>query len=240
MSEEQLPRHVGIIMDGNGRWAHSRGLPRIEGHRRGAERARDIIRYASDLGIEAITLYTFSMENWQRPNKEVSLLMKLLETYLDRELKELIREGVAYRSIGETWRLPESIQSLISRAERQTASNTGLKLVTALSYGGRNEIIRAVQKAISNGMKAEEITEDSFSTLLDTNGIPNPDLIIRTSGEIRLSNFLLWQSAYSELYFTQTFWPDFSRDEFLTAIKDYQKRDRRFGAVSSSEEGSAS
>lgn len=228
---EKLPKHVGIIMDGNGRWAEAHGLPRVEGHRKGAERARDIIAAASDLGIECLTLYAFSMENWQRPPDEISVLMKLLELYLKKELEEFQRLNIRYRAIGETWRLPESVQSLIRESEEATANNTGMTVVSALSYGARNELARAVRKALSSGMKAEEITEASFESLLDTAGLPPVDLIIRTSGEIRISNFLLWQSAYAELYFTNIFWPDFTKEEFMRAIDDYRMRERRFGTV---------
>ena len=229
---ELIPKHVGFIMDGNGRWASQRGLPRIEGHRKGAERARQIIRDADSLGIKAVTLYTFSMENWHRPKKEVGLLMKLLGGYLKRELSTLMEENVRFKAIGETWRLPDYIQDLIKTYEETTKENTGLTLVTAMSYGGRNEIIRAVKKAISSGMKEDEITEESFENLLDTTGIPNPDLIIRTSGEMRISNFLPWQSAYSELYFTPTLWPDFTKEELEKAIAEYRHRERRFGSIS--------
>ena len=229
---ELIPKHVGFIMDGNGRWARQRGLPRIEGHRKGAERARQIIRDADSLGIKAVTLYTFSMENWHRPKKEVGLLMKLLGGYLKRELSTLMEENVRFKAIGETWRLPDYIQNLIKTYEETTKENTGLTLVTAMSYGGRNEIIRAVKKAISSGMKEDEITEESFESLLDTSGIPNPDLIIRTSGEMRISNFLPWQSAYSELYFTPTLWPDFTKEELEKALAEYRHRERRFGSIS--------
>ncbi len=228
---DAVPTHVGFIMDGNGRWARQRRLPRIEGHRRGAERARQIIRDADSLGIKAITLYTFSMENWHRPKKEVALLMKLLEGYLKKELSTLMEENVRFKAIGETWRLPDYLRDLIQTYEETTAGNTGLTLVTALSYGGRNEIIRAVRKAIESGMAADDVTEESFDALMDTAGVPHPDLIIRTSGEMRLSNFLTWQSAYSELFFTTTLWPDFTKDELLKAIREYQQRERRFGAV---------
>ncbi|KKM83443.1 hypothetical protein LCGC14_1309400 [marine sediment metagenome] len=229
---ELIPKHVGFIMDGNGRWARKRGLPRIEGHRKGAERARQIIREADSLGIKAVTLYTFSMENWHRPKKEVGLLMKLLGGYLKRELSTLMEENVRFKAIGETWRLPDYIQDLIKTYEETTKENTGLTLVTAMSYGGRNEIIRAVKKAISSGMKEDEITEESFESLLDTSGVPHPDLIIRTSGEMRISNFLPWQSAYSELYFTPTLWPDFTKEELEKAIAEYRHRERRFGSIS--------
>ncbi len=231
-----IPKHVGFIMDGNGRWARQRGLPRIEGHRRGAERARQIIRDADSLGIKAVTLYTFSMENWHRPKKEVGLLMKLLEGYLKKELSTLMEENVRFRAIGEIWRLPDYLRDLIKTYEETTAENTGLTLVTALSYGGRNEIIRAVRKAIESGMAADEVTEESFDTLMDTAGVPHPDLIIRTSGEMRMSNFLTWQSAYSELYFTSIHWPDFSKDELVKALDEYQHRERRFGSVAGDED----
>jgi undecaprenyl diphosphate synthase len=227
----KIPTHVGIIMDGNGRWAKTRGLPRIEGHRRGAERALQIIRAAAAMDVEALTLYTFSMENWQRPPEEVSLLMKILESYLRRNLNELIKENIRFKAIGETWRLPVNIQSLIKETEEKTLHNSRLTLVAALSYGGRNEILRAASKAISVGMDPEGVTEESFSGLLDTAGLPPVDLIIRTSGEMRISNFLLWQAAYSELYFTETLWPDFTDEEFEQAIRAYGLRERRFGAV---------
>ena len=227
----RIPHHVGIIMDGNGRWAELRGLPRIEGHRRGAERSKEIIECASELGLRSLTLYAFSTENWQRPSAEVSTLMKLLEVYLKKELDRLMRDGIVFRAIGEIWRLPEHIQSVIKHAEEKTSSNNGMILVTALSYSGRNEIVRAVRKILRSGIVADALTEEVFSSFLDTAGIPPPDLIIRTSGEKRISNFLLWQAAYAELYFTETLWPDFSKDEFLLAIQDYQQRERRFGAI---------
>lgn len=231
-SGEKLPAHVGIIMDGNGRWAEARRLPRVEGHRRGADRALQIIRAAAEIGIGTLTLYTFSLENWQRPKAEVSTLMKLLEAYLRKEAEELIKGDIRFRSIGETWRLPDNIQALIRETEEKTSRNRKMTLVAALSYGGRDEILRAVQKAIESGMGAEEVTEESFARLLDTAGLEPPDLVIRTSGEKRLSNFLLWQSAYSELYFTETLWPDFTPGDFRTAINEFQMRERRFGSVS--------
>jgi undecaprenyl diphosphate synthase len=227
----RIPNHVGIIMDGNGRWAALRGLPRIEGHRRGVERSKEVIEVSTELGLKALTLYAFSTENWQRPSSEVMTLMKLLELYLKRELNGLIKNGVVFKTIGEVWRLPEQIQRIIREAEEKTSSNKGMTLVTALSYSGRNEILRAVKKMLSSGIKPEELTEEVFGSYLDTAGLPAPDLIIRTSGEMRISNFLLWQAAYSEFYFTDTLWPDFSKDEFLLAIQDYQRRERRFGAV---------
>ena len=234
LRDEKLPRHVGVIMDGNGRWAEMRGLPRFEGHRRGAERAREVIKASNSLGIEYLTLYIFSLENWQRPPGEVTMLMRLLERYLGNELQELLRDGIRFRAAGELWRLPDNIQSLLMRAEQDTVSNTGLTLVASLSYGGRNEIVRAARKAVAAGMKPEDLTEESFADLLDTAGIPDPDLVIRTSGEMRLSNFLTWQTAYSELYFTPVHWPDFTAEEFERALTSYTARDRRFGAVKKS------
>jgi undecaprenyl diphosphate synthase len=228
----RLPRHVGIIMDGNGRWANMRGLPRIEGHRRGVERSKEVIEVAGELGLKVLTLYAFSVENWQRPSSEVKTLMKLLEFYLKNELVSLMKKDIVFRTIGDIWRLPEQIQRLIREAEEKTSSNRGMTFVAALSYGGRNEILKAVKKLIYAGINPEELTEELFNSYLDTAGLPAPDLIIRTSGEMRISNFLLWQAAYSELYFTDTLWPDFTRDEFLLAIQDYQRRERRFGALS--------
>lgn len=228
----RIPRHVGIIMDGNGRWAELRGLSRIEGHRQGAERAREVIESAAELGIKVLTLYAFSTENWQRPSSEVMTLMRLLEFYLKKELAELMEKDIVFKTIGEIWRLPEDIQTLIKEAQEKTASNKGMVLVTALSYSGRNEILRAIKKILYSNVMPEELTEESFDSYLDTSGLPAPDLIIRTSGEMRISNFLLWQGAYSELYFTDTLWPDFTKEEFLLAIQDYQRRERRFGAIS--------
>ena len=228
----RMPAHVGIIMDGNGRWAELRGLPRIEGHRRGAERVREIIDTSIELGVRCLTLYAFSTENWQRPQAEVSMLMRLLELYLCNEFTTLEKKDVVFRAIGETWRLPENIQALIRKTEERTASNRGLTLVAALSYSGRNEIIRAVRKALTACTGPEALTEQNFDEYLDTSGLPQPDLIIRTSGERRLSNFLLWQAAYAELYFTDTLWPDFDREEFMLAIQDFQGRERRFGRIS--------
>ena len=227
----RIPNHVGIIMDGNGRWAELRGLPRIEGHRRGAERSKEIVDVARELGVKCLTLYVFSTENWQRPQTEVTTLMKILEIYLKNEFSGLIRKNVVFRAIGETWRLPENIQALIRETEEKSAANTGMHLVAALSYSGRNEILRAVKKIVAADVGPEEVTEDFFSSQLDTTGLPQPDLIIRTSGERRLSNFLLWQSAYAELYFTDMLWPDFDKEEFVLAIQDFQSRERRFGKV---------
>ncbi len=228
----RIPKHVGIIMDGNGRWAELRGLPRVEGHRQGAARSKEIIEAASELGIKVLTLYAFSLENWQRPTLEVKTLMRLLEFYLEKELAELMAKGVVFRTIGDIWKLPADIQILIREVMEKSVSNKGLNLVLALSYSGRDEILRAVKKVLYSGIKPEELTEETFSSCLDTAGLPSPDLIIRTSGEMRISNFLLWQGAYSELYFTDILWPDFTKEEFFLAIQHYQQRERRFGAIS--------
>lgn len=227
----RIPEHVAIIMDGNGRWAEMRGLPRIEGHKRGAERAREVISAAMEVGVNTLTLYAFSLENWQRPDDEVSTLMKLLEFYLTKEFSELIRRGIVFRTIGEVWRLPASVQALLKNMEETSSRNKGMTLVLALSYSGRNEIIRAVRKIISLGVKEEDVTEEYLGSLLDTAGMPAPDLIVRSSGEKRISNFLLWQSAYAEFYFTETLWPDFTKEEFFLALHNYQMRERRFGTV---------
>jgi undecaprenyl diphosphate synthase len=228
---DRVPGHVAVIMDGNGRWAEIRGLPRIEGHKRGAERSKEVILAAMEVGVNTLTLYAFSHENWQRPSDEVSMLMKLLELYLKKEFSELIRKGIVFRTIGETWRLPKNIQSLIHEMEEKSSGNKGMRLVLALSYGGRNEILRAVKKMLASRTKPEEVTGGLFESFLDTSGIREPDFIIRSSGEKRISNFLIWQAAYAEFYFTDTLWPDFTREEFFLAIHDYQIRERRFGAV---------
>jgi len=225
------PRHIAIIMDGNGRWARRKGLPRIEGHREGVKRVNEIIDAAIESGLEAITFYTFSMENWRRPKREVNALMSLLHKYLKSEMQRLIDKGIVFKAIGNIGMLPARIQGLLRKFEERTRDNTGLKLISALSYGGRDEIVNAVRNIMRNGVGPQDVDEALIERYLYTAGIPEPDLIIRTSGEMRLSNFLLWQSAYSELYFTETLWPDFGRDEFLRAIREYERRERRFGAL---------
>ena len=225
-------RHVALIMDGNGRWAKIKGLPRIEGHRNGVKRVNEIIDAALDQNLKAITFYTFSMENWQRPAAEVNSLMRLLSSYLKSEMERLHRKNINFRAIGNLEKLPLGVQKLLKKFEKLTKNNTGLILTSALSYGGRAEIINAAKKMIQAGLKAEDINEQVMESYLYTAGIPEPDLIIRTSGEMRLSNFLLWQSAYSEFYFTDTLWPDFGTEEFISAIHEYQGRERRFGALS--------
>jgi len=225
------PGHIAIIMDGNGRWARRRGLPRIEGHREGVKRVNEIIDVAIEYRLKAITFYTFSMENWRRPRREVNALMSLLYKYLKSEMQRLAERNVVFRAIGNIMMLPARIQKMLMRFEEQTKNNTGLLLVSALSYGGRDEIVHAIRDIMKGGIDPEDVDEELIDKYLYTAGIPEPDLIIRTSGEMRLSNFLLWQSAYSELYFTETLWPDFSRDEFMRAIMEYERRERRFGAL---------
>ncbi len=233
MEKRTIPRHIGIIMDGNGRWAEMRGLPRFEGHKRGVERVKEITEAASGIGVEVLSIYAFSIENWMRPEDEVSVIMGLLESSLKGEFINFMKEGIRFRAIGNRDKLPENIRAIIEGVEQATEKNNKLILQCALSYGGRDEIIRAVRKALDSGLKSEDITEERISGFLDTAGTPDPDLIIRTSGEQRLSNFLLWQSAYSEFYFTNTLWPDFTKEEMLEAIHEYQMRDRRFGKVAS-------
>ncbi|PKQ02267.1 MAG: di-trans,poly-cis-decaprenylcistransferase [Alphaproteobacteria bacterium HGW-Alphaproteobacteria-12] len=227
------PRHVAIIMDGNGRWAAKRHLPRAAGHRQGVEAVRVIVRAAGELGIECLTLYGFSSENWKRPVEEVNDLMGLLRLYIRRDLAELHQNGVCIRIIGDRYHLEPDIVALIEEAETLTANNTRLQLVIAFNYGGQNEIasaVRRIAREVKEGrLDPEAITPDTVARFLDTAGVPDPDLIIRTSGEKRLSNFLIWQSAYSELVFSDVLWPDFTPDRLQEAIAEYQRRDRRFG-----------
>ena len=229
-----IPTHVAIIMDGNGRWAKSRGLPRVAGHRKGAEAVRNAVEAASELGIGYLTLYSFSSENWNRSVGEVSDLMGLLRRYLKSEIAELHSKGVRFRVIGDRSRLAEDIRRLIEDAELMTGDNDGLTLVLALSYGGRQEIAAAarnIAKSAALGLiKPEAIDEEVFAAHLDTAGMPDPDLLIRTSGEQRISNFLLWQMAYTEMVFVDKYWPDFGRDDLRQAIEEFSKRDRRYGA----------
>lgn len=231
------PIHVAVIMDGNGRWAQARGLPRAVGHKRGAEAVRAAVRAAADLGIRYLTLFGFSSENWRRPSGEVSDLMGLLRLYLRGEVAELHREGVRLSIIGDRDRLPSDIVALIVDAESLTAGNTKLTLTVALSYGGRQEIVRAARRlaedVAAGRLSVGEIDDSAVSARLFTAEIPDPDLLIRTSGEKRISNFLLWQSAYTELVFTDTPWPDFSRRDLEDAIGEFNRRERRYGAVSS-------
>ena len=225
-------KHVALIMDGNGRWAEIRGLSRIDGHREGVKRVGDIINASIDLDLKALTLYVFSMENWQRPENEVNALMSLLILYLKNEMEKLAKDNIVFKAIGNIEKLPRSIQTLLKDFELLTRGNNGLLLTAAISYGGREEILRAVKRMMKDGLTPEEINENTFENYLYTKGLPPPDLIIRTSGEMRLSNFLLWQSAYSELYFSETLWPDFRSDEFISIVMECQKRERRFGSLS--------
>jgi undecaprenyl diphosphate synthase len=229
----RLPRHVAIIMDGNGRWAKRRGLRRVRGHAAGVEAVRVVVRLARRLGLEYLTLYTFSEENWQRPSLEIRALMSLLLRYLRQELPDLRENNILLRAIGDLQRLPENVQRELVQVEEATREGARMTLSLALSYGGRSEIVHAAQSLaqdlLAGKLRPEEITPESFSSRLYTAGIPDPDLLIRTSGEYRLSNFLLWQTAYTELYFTDTLWPDFREDEFIKALQEYQHRDRRFG-----------
>jgi undecaprenyl diphosphate synthase len=234
-SERALPRHVAIIMDGNGRWASARGLPRVAGHRRGAEAVRETVRAAAEIGLEYLTLFSFSSENWKRPEAEVRDLMRLLRRYLLSEIAELHQQGIRLRILGERERLAPDILELINEAERRTAANRRMTLVIALSYGGRWEILQAARRLaleVAQGLRDPAgIDEASFAGALQSAGIPDPDLLIRTSGERRISNFLLWQLAYAELLFVERLWPDFRREDLLAAIADYRQRERRFGAV---------
>jgi len=224
-----LPKHIAVIMDGNGRWAMRRGLPRFAGHKRGVETVRRVTEECRRLGISVLTLYAFSDENWGRPKEEVGFLMDMLGTFLKAEISTMKANGIRFRTIGRTERLPSSARTWIGKAVAETEANTGLILNLALSYGGRGEILEAVRRMRAANGSVPEITEEAFSAHLDTAGLPDPDLIIRTSGEKRISNFLLWQAAYAELYFTDTLWPDFAEQDLLLAILDYQGRQRRFG-----------
>lgn len=232
----RLPRHVAIIMDGNGRWARRRGLPRIEGHRRGKESVRAVVETARRLGIPYLSLYAFSSENWSRPSDEVQGLMRLLERYLNTELRKMMRHQIRLLAIGNLRRLPRSVQAALRRTVEATQQNNGMTVTLAVSYGGREEIttaIRAIAREVRRGeLDPEDITEEEVSRRLSTATIPDPDLLIRTSGELRVSNFLLWQIAYAELLVTPTLWPDFGEAEFLQALAEYQARERRFGQTS--------
>jgi undecaprenyl diphosphate synthase len=231
----RLPRHVAIIMDGNGRWAARRGQPRIAGHRAGVEAVRASVDTGARLGLGALTLYAFSTENWKRPRLEVDALMRMLKRYLRLELEEIDRQNIRFQPIGHTDALRESVRRELQKAVERTQNNTGMTLSVALNYGGRAEIVDAVRAAArslaSEGRAPEEMTEDDIGRNLYTRDLPELDLLIRTSGEFRISNFLLWQAAYSEIYVTETLWPDFRRTHLLEAVLDFQRRDRRFGGL---------
>jgi undecaprenyl diphosphate synthase len=230
---ELLPLHVAVIMDGNGRWAKQRKLPRAEGHRRGAESARAVIRVASELGVKYLTLYTFSMENWNRPKAEVEAIMRYLVMYLKKETPDLNKHNVRLEVIGQAHRLPDRVQAQLGKTRAALAKNTGLTLVLALSYGSRAEIVDAArsiaEKAVKGTVAPDEIDEELLGSHLYTGHMPDPDLLVRTSGEMRLSNFLLWQMSYAEIVVTPVLWPDFRKAEFIAAIEEFARRHRRFG-----------
>lgn len=232
---EKIPQHVAMIMDGNGRWALQRGLPRLAGHKAGTENLRRVIRATVEFGVKYLTIYAFSTENWGRPAEEVNGLMLILQNVIDRELNELHKEGVQLRHIGRLERLDPAIQKKVLHAIDLTKNNDRLILNVAFNYGGRDEIVNAIQHIIKDGIPAQGVTDELVNRYLYTAGVPDPDLIIRTSGELRVSNFLIWQAAYSEWYITPTFWPDFDKDEYRRALETFANRDRRYGKVSSGE-----
>ncbi len=228
---DKIPLHVAIIMDGNGRWAISRGLPRLAGHRAGTENLRRVIRASVEFGVKYLTIYAFSTENWGRPPEEVQGLMRILEDVIDKELRELHEEGVQLRHIGRLERLDPKIQAKVLKAIELTKNNERLILNVAFNYGGRDEIVNAIQHMIEDEVSADDVNDDLVSKYMYTAGVPDPDLIIRTSGELRVSNFLIWQAAYSEWYITPTYWPDFDKEEYHRALEAFAQRDRRYGGV---------
>jgi undecaprenyl diphosphate synthase len=232
INQNQIPEHIAIIMDGNGRWARAKTLPRLAGHKQGVKAVRNITEVCGKLGVKYLTMYTFSEENWNRPQREVSALMKLLVSSLKKEVKDLDKNNVRLTVIGDVAKMDSFVQDELKEAIELTEGNDGLNLNLALSYGGRQEIMTAFKSLYSQINSADEITEERFESHLYTSNIPDPDLLIRTGGEMRVSNFLLWQIAYTELHITNTFWPAFGREQLLIAINDYQQRERRFGKVS--------
>jgi undecaprenyl diphosphate synthase len=230
-----LPAHIAIIMDGNGRWARKRGLPRVAGHRAGINAVREVVEASAELGIQVLTLYAFSVENWKRPRTEVSTLMQLLKEYLNKELENIHKNNIRFRTLGRTDQLDASVQRVLDKGIARTSANTGMIFNVALNYGGRAEIVDAVNQILRNGGPAAAatggITETQFAQHLYTAGLPDPDLLIRTSGELRISNFLLWQIAYAEIWVTDTLWPDFSKQHLYEAIIAFQKRERRYGGL---------
>jgi undecaprenyl diphosphate synthase len=236
LDKTKLPRHIAIIMDGNGRWAQNHSLGRIAGHRKGAESVRNIVEACRKIGISYLTLYAFSSENWSRPEREVRALMTLLERYLRSEVKVMLKNNIRLLAIGETGALPEKVRTILRDTIEKTAGNTAMTLILALNYGSHDEILGAVRTLVEEARegktRASDVTLESFAGYLSTRGIPDPDLLIRTSGEYRLSNFLLWQVAYTEFYFTDILWPDFREEQLIEAISGYQKRERRFGLTS--------
>lgn len=231
----RLPAHVAIIMDGNGRWAQKKLMNRVTGHEKGAETVRMVVKTCRELGVNVLTLYAFSTENWQRPKLEVSALMTLLRKFIEQETPEMLKTGIRLKAIGELEMLPDSVLSPLKESMEKTKDNKGMILNLALSYGGRGEITRALRRISEEvrigSIDSSSVTEETISSYLDTNGMPDPDILIRTSGEQRISNFLLWQVAYAEMFFTKTLWPDFTRDEFIDILAEYQKRNRTFGKV---------
>lgn len=230
---DKLPKHIAIIMDGNGRWAKSQGLMRTQGHKKGVDVLKQIVEDCSDLGIEYLTVYAFSTENWKREVSEVDAIMKLVEIFLQNEINKIMKNNVRLKTIGDLSKLPNGVQKILHESIEKTKANTGITLTVALNYGARDDILRATKKIsdkiLSGELNAEEIDEKVFASHLDTAFLPDPDLVIRPSGELRLSNFLLWESAYSEFWYSNINWPDFKKENLIEAIKSYQNRDRRFG-----------
>jgi len=235
IDKNNIPRHVAIIMDGNGRWASQRGLPRTAGHNEGIKRVKEIVRAATEFGVEVITFFAFSTENWMRPKREISMLMRSLNYFLDREVKELNKHNVRLKIIGREGPIPETLIKKLRESELKTQDNKGITMVLALNYGSRQEIVDAAKKfshdVLRRSLAIEDLDEEKFSKYLYASDLPDPDLLIRTSGEMRISNFLLWQLSYAELYFLKKYWPDFKKEDFYKAIEEYQKRERRFGGI---------
>jgi len=235
IDKNNIPKHIAIIMDGNGRWAKARGFPRTAGHLEGTKRVKEIVKVAAELGIEVVTFFAFSAENWNRPKKEINILMRYLNNFLDREINELHKNNIRFKFIGREKPIPLSLLAKIEKAQSKTKNNTGMVVVLALNYGARQEIVDAVKKfanAVLRGEKTlKDLDEQEFSHYLYTEGLPDPDLLIRTSGQMRISNFLLWQLSYAEFYFPKKYWPDFRRDDLIKAIEEYKIRERRFGGV---------
>lgn len=233
IDKNNIPQHVAIIMDGNGRWARKRGLSRTAGHREGVKRVKEIVKAAAEIGIKVVTFFAFSTENWARPKREINMLMRYFGSFLDREVRDMHKNNIRFKVIGKDEPLPLGIQKKIKGAEQKTKDNTGLTVVLALNYGSRQEIVEAAKKfaraALSQELDIDDLDIDKFSGWLYTFGLPDPDLLIRTSGEMRISNFLLWQISYTELYFSKKFWPDFKANDLKAAVGEYQARERRFG-----------
>jgi undecaprenyl diphosphate synthase len=232
LTQGKLPRHIVVIMDGNGRWANRKGFDRISGHKEGMKSVKSVVKASRELGIKAVTLFAFSAQNWKRPKSEVNALMELLKEYLIKEVNRLVEKEIKLNAIGRLWELPSDVYEVLVKTIEKTKLCKEMTLTLALSYGGREEIIDAIKKIISDGISPEDLHEEIFSQFLYTSNLPEPDLLIRTSGEIRLSNFLLWQLAYAEIYVTKTLWPDFKKKHLIRALINYQNRERRFGLTS--------